>query len=92
MTRGRCGSLDLHRMKLSFTTPHRFFRRTRPAVLPGVAGLCAKDATSADSPHLREGRTGRGNLHLHRRALAFIGRGGVGGGSDLGRAGSEWRS
>src|ERR1039458_5653794 len=23
MTRSRCGSLDLHRMKLSFTTPHR---------------------------------------------------------------------
>ena len=28
MTRGRCGSLLLHRMKLSFTTPCRFYRRT----------------------------------------------------------------
>jgi Kiwa protein KwaB-like len=28
MTRGRCGSLDLQRMKLSFTTPCRFNRRT----------------------------------------------------------------
>ena len=25
MTRGRCGSLCLHRMKLSFTTPHRLW-------------------------------------------------------------------
>jgi hypothetical protein len=24
MTRGQCGSLHLHRMTLSFTTPHRF--------------------------------------------------------------------
>ena len=30
MTRGRCGSLILHRMKLSFTTPCRFDRRTGP--------------------------------------------------------------
>ena len=29
MTRGRCGSLHLHRMTLSFTTPHRFCRRYR---------------------------------------------------------------
>ncbi len=29
VTRGRCGSLRLHRMKLSFTTPRRFSRRTR---------------------------------------------------------------
>ena len=28
MTRGRCGSLVLHRMTLSFTTPRRFSRRT----------------------------------------------------------------
>jgi uncharacterized repeat protein (TIGR03803 family) len=28
-TRGRCGSLILHRMTLSFTTPRRFDRRTR---------------------------------------------------------------
>jgi hypothetical protein len=28
MTRGRCGSLFLKRMKLSFTTPCRFNRRT----------------------------------------------------------------
>src|SRR5690606_16559159 len=28
MTRGRCGSLLLHRMTLSFTTPCRFDRRT----------------------------------------------------------------
>ena len=28
MTRGRCGSLLLHRMTLSFTTPRRFDRRT----------------------------------------------------------------
>jgi hypothetical protein len=28
MTRGRCGSLLLQRMKLSFTTPCRFYRRT----------------------------------------------------------------
>src|SRR5437867_1070536 len=27
MTRGRCGSLLLHRVKLSFTTPRRFNRR-----------------------------------------------------------------
>lgn len=26
MTRGRCGSLALHRMTLSFTTPHRFIQ------------------------------------------------------------------
>src|SRR5262245_9754513 len=29
MTRGRCGSLSLHRMTFSFTTPRRFDRRTR---------------------------------------------------------------
>src|SRR6266581_1385957 len=29
MTRGRCGSLVLQHMKLSFTTPRRFDRRTR---------------------------------------------------------------
>ena len=28
MTRGRCGSLHLHRMELSSTTPHRLCRRT----------------------------------------------------------------
>jgi hypothetical protein len=28
MTRGRCDSLNLHRMKLSFTTLRRFYRRT----------------------------------------------------------------
>ena len=28
MTRGRCGSLHLHRMELSSTTPHRFSWRT----------------------------------------------------------------
>ncbi len=35
MTRSRCGSLDLHRMKLSFTTPHLtgFCRRTRPRII-----------------------------------------------------------
>ena len=34
MTRGRCGSLDLHRMELSSTTPHRLCRRTRPRCVP----------------------------------------------------------
>src|SRR2546427_7399611 len=29
MTRGRCGSLALHRMTLAFTAPRRFDRRTR---------------------------------------------------------------
>src|SRR6266704_6486604 len=33
MTRGRCGSLVLQRMKLSFTTPRRFDRRTRSTLM-----------------------------------------------------------
>lgn len=51
--------------------------------------LLSPESSVLSLPHLREGRTGRGHLHLHRRALAFIGRGGLGGGSDSGRAGSE---
>jgi hypothetical protein len=46
MTRGRCDSLHLHRMKLSFTTFRRFYRRTNvrvnllnPNGLPSVSGL-----------------------------------------------------
>jgi hypothetical protein len=32
MTRGRCDSLNLHRMKLTFTTFRRFYRRTNVRV------------------------------------------------------------
>jgi len=38
MTRGRCGSLDLHRMTLSFTTPYRFW--------PALSGRSCRACTN----------------------------------------------
>jgi hypothetical protein len=41
MTRGRCDSLNLHRMKLSFTTFRRFYRRTNYEVYLMWVGIDA---------------------------------------------------
>src|SRR5690606_24366976 len=47
MTRGRCGSLLLHRMTLSFTTPCRFDRRTGDTTMESTL---QKPALSAITP------------------------------------------
>src|SRR6266567_8425891 len=49
MTRGRCGSLVLQRMKLSFTTPRRFDRRTRSKdMFTRVVELTSKSGKSKE--------------------------------------------
>src|SRR5215469_18071467 len=44
MTRGRCGSLHLQRMKLSFTTPCRFNRRTEKNMTNTKKGLMESES------------------------------------------------
>src|SRR6266705_963117 len=46
MTRGRCGSLVLQRMKLSFTTPRRFDRRTRSTTMKPSTSIFGQAATA----------------------------------------------
>src|SRR4029453_10123055 len=58
MTRGRCGSLPLHRVTLSFTTPRRFNPAHKESAMPPVtrrtflapAGLPALAAGAVGSP------------------------------------------
>jgi len=59
MTRGRCGSLILHRMTLSFTTPRRFNRRTRslrlrPYVLLTVLARSCFESRDSEAPERKQ--------------------------------------
>jgi hypothetical protein len=58
MTRGRCGSLRLHRLALSSVTPRRFYRRTKTApaacaLRPASAGVTRATCEDQGQPHFR---------------------------------------
>src|SRR2546425_1141069 len=48
MTRGRCGSLALHRTTLSFATPRRFNPAHKEPIMPRVAPITGKSDVPAE--------------------------------------------
>src|SRR3989449_8624459 len=48
MTRGRCGSLALHRTTLSFATPRRFNPAHKESIMPRVAPITGKSDVPAE--------------------------------------------
>src|SRR5688572_18586859 len=57
MTRGRCGSLRLHRMTLSFTTPRRFSPAHKEQRMRGMARVVCTSATLILSAAVSQAQT-----------------------------------